>query len=364
MIDAPDEWLTTYVQALPGPALLTDEAGRLMIANPSAQALFPALRQGVHIAQAMRDSAFLAAIDAVLAGQTNARTLTMSAPTKGPASETGTLAVEITGLGKGHRRRLIVRLFDRSDEERLARARMNFVAAASHELRTPLAAILGLVETLTGPAREDAQARERFLSLLAEQAGRMQRLVDSLLDFSRLQMQGEADSPRRAPVDIACLLKDLVRLNAERAAAAGMEIALKVKDNGPHVALAAETDVERVFQNLIDNAVAHAASGGLLEIRLRRKEKPGRPPRIAIGFRDRGPGIAKRHLPHLTEPFYRVPGHGDVPGSGLGLAIVARLLARNDGRLKIKSRPGKGSRFTVELPAAEDEGLTAETPKA
>ena len=361
MTDAPDDWLRAYVQTVPAPALLADEAGRLVAANPAAKKLFPALRQGLHIAQAMRDSAFLAAVDAVLAGKADARTLAMPAPEKGPDGERGTLSAEITGLGEGRSRRLIVRLFDRSAEERLARARMNLVAAASHELRTPLAAILGLVETLTGPAREDAAARERFLSLLAAQAGRMQRLVDSLLDFSRLQMEPEEKAPAKANVDIARLLAELVRLNAGRAEEAGMQIALKPKDDGPHVARANEGDIERVFQNLIDNAIAHAAGGGELEIRLRRKEKPGRPPRIAVTFRDRGPGIAKRHLPHLTEPFYRVPGRGEVPGSGLGLAIVARLLARNDGRLKIKSRPGKGSRFTVELLAADGSAGMEET---
>ncbi len=352
MTDAPDDWLVAYVETLPAPALLADDAGRLMVANAPAAALFPALRPGLHIAQAMRDSAFLAAVDAVLAGEADVRMLEMSAPGKGSDGKTGVLSAEVVGMGRGRNRRLLVRLFDRSGEVRLARARMNFVAAASHELRTPLAAILGLVETLSGPAREDAAARERFLALLAEQAQRMQRLVDSLLDFSRLQMAMDEDTPRSEPVDVARLLADLVRLNAGRAKDAGMDIRLEVKDAGPHVAGAREEDLERVFQNLIDNAIAHAASGGLLEIRLRRKEKPGRPSRIAVVFRDRGPGIPKRHLPHITEPFYRVPGRGRVPGSGLGLAIVAHLLARNAGRLKIKSRPGKGSRFTVELPVA------------
>jgi two-component system phosphate regulon sensor histidine kinase PhoR len=357
MTEEAADMLAMLISRHPSPALLADDSGRLIAASPAARALFPALARGRHIGQAIRHSAFQAAVDDLLAGRQDSGRMQFAL--SGNGGERRLLAADMVAAGTGRQRRLCVTISDRSAAERLSRARVNFVAAASHELRTPLAAILGLVETLAGPARDDPAAHARFLSLLEEQARRMRRLVDDLLDLSRLEME-ETPAETEA-VDLHALLSRLVRLNAERAKAAGLTLDLATKGEGPFLAAAHAGDLERIFQNLIDNAIVHAAGSGRLKIRLRRRGRKKAPPCLAVSFRDHGPGIARRHLPYLTEPFYRVPAHAGEraktpdsktsrSGTGLGLAIVARLLARNSGRLRIKSRPGWGSRFTVELP--------------
>ena len=230
-------------------------------------------------------------------------------------------------------------LRDLTESRRVERMRVDFVANASHELRTPLASLLGFVETLQGPARDDAKARERFLDIMREQAQRMARLVDDLLSLSRIEQHlhlrprhagrsrhsaSPISSTRSAPHGRGQRRRAEARRRRRRSSSA-----------------ATVTSLPRVAENLIENAIKYGAPDGPVE-------DLAVAPLGALGascsVRDDGPGIAPEHLPRLTERFYRVDAGKSRAkgGTGLGLAIVKHIVARHRGRLpSIQRRQGR-----------------------
>ena len=234
--------------------------------------------------------------------------------------------------------------------------RRDFVANVSHELRTPLTALMGFIETLQGPARNDAAARDRFLAIMQREGNRMNRLIGDLLSLSRVEQE-----ERRRPsecVDLAALIRLACATLAPTARAAGAAL-VRI---GPTEAaeVAGDPDqIQQVLHNLIENAVKYGVRPGAeegREVRVTLSHVPHEPvlrgPGWAVEVADDGEGIEETHLPRLTERFYRVDTHRsrEKGGTGLGLAIVKHIVARHRGRLKIDSAKGQGSRFTVILP--------------
>jgi two-component system phosphate regulon sensor histidine kinase PhoR len=228
--------------------------------------------------------------------------------------------------------------------------RADFVTNASHELRTPLSSIIGFVETLRGPAADDSDARTRFLGIVAEQAERMRRLIDDLLGLSRIEM-----NEHRAPEQSA-RLDSVAAAEAEALApilqARQAQLSLELE---PAVAAPSEPEqLSQVVRNLLENAVRHGREGGqiLLSVRVLRASEGGLPPGVLLRVADDGPGIAREHIPRLTERFYRVDkGRSrNVGGTGLGLAIVKHIVNHHRGQLLIESEPGVATTFRVWLP--------------
>ena len=344
--------------ALPEPLLLLDSGRRVVRANDAAVQLLGDRLIDRDLAGALRHPAVLAATDAVLRGEGSRlvefeiaspieRHLSARIAPLAPHTTEGTAAVLL--------------LHDLTDMKRSERLRADFVANASHELRTPLASLVGFIETLRGPARDDAAARERFLSIMAEQAARMSRLVDDLLSLSRIEM-----NEHRAPtgeVDIGNVLRSVADTLEQRAEARGMRFAFDLPfDLSP--VLGDADELTQVFQNLFDNAIKYSAAATDIEVsafpsaRTLATARAGqRSPAIAVAVRDRGPGIPRDYLPRLTERFYRVdPARSrELGGTGLGLAIVKHIVNHHRGVLDIDSELGQGSVFTVHLPVAGGE---------
>nr|WP_048856524.1 ATP-binding protein [Komagataeibacter xylinus] len=257
------------------------------------------------------------------------------------------------GSWHGHPACVVV-LLDATAHDALDRARSDFVAHASHELRTPLAALIGFIETLQGPAANDAVARQKFLAIMARQAARMQRLIDRLLYLSRVQML-EHQRPQGQVV-----LSDLfARLNDELQGKPAEDRAAVIIHPAPAGTLRGDADqILQVLVNLCENALRYGRPAppavARIDIGAHWQEGSG----LAISVRDNGPGIEARHLPRLTERFYRVSPsagyRGADQGTGLGLAIVRHILDRHGGRLDITSTPGQGTCFTVWLPGMPD----------
>jgi two-component system phosphate regulon sensor histidine kinase PhoR len=227
--------------------------------------------------------------------------------------------------------------------------RVDFVANVSHELRTPLTSVLGFVETLQGPARNDPVAQDRFLSIIGEQARRMSRLVDDLLSLSRIERSSHLQPT--SIVDLSSIAGHVVDTLAPMA-----------DENETHITLCAEEPVlvrgdrdelVRVAENLIENAIKYGASDKPVEVTVAPRERDA-----VLTVRDHGAGIAPEHLPRLTERFYRVDaGESRAKGgTGLGLAIVKHILARHRGRLTIESGSGKGATFSAILPLRQAQG--------
>ncbi|WP_245615210.1 ATP-binding protein [Muricoccus aerilatus] len=246
--------------------------------------------------------------------------------------------------------RLLVVLADRTQARAAERMRADFVANASHELRTPLASIMGFVETLRGPAEGDAEARARFLKIIAEQAERMRRLIEDLLGLSRIEM-----TEHQAPTGSA-RLDELARGEAEAMApifaARGARLALELE---PATAAPADPgQLSQVLRNLMENAVRYGREGGQVVLSVRALTAPegALPPGVLLRVADDGPGIAREHIPRLTERFYRVDAGRSrgVGGTGLGLAIVKHIVSHHRGQLLIESEPGRGTAMRVWLP--------------
>ncbi|HEY7548493.1 MAG TPA: ATP-binding protein [Hyphomicrobiaceae bacterium] len=337
------------VDAVPEPAVALNGAARIVHANRLAEEQFGAGRRGGHIASMSRDPGLLAAVEEALAtrrGQSvelhgrvpvERRLLATLAPIGETAAEAREVPI------------LLITFRDLSEQDRLARMRADFVANASHELRTPLAYLKGSVETLLGPARDDAAARETFLRTMGEQAERMSRLVDDLLSLSRVEMREYL--PPSGEADLGAVLADVAQALQPMTQQAGVSLSLSGLDGAGPVR-GDHDELAQAFQNLIQNAVKYGREGGRVEVRLSREPPDGRPLRYRVDVIDDGPGIGPQHLPRLTERFYRVnvAASREKGGTGLGLAIVKHILNRHRGELLIASRLGHGSTFSVVLP--------------
>src|SRR6201993_2713735 len=253
---------------------------------------------------------------------------------------------------------VLMTFHDLTPLRRVEEMRADFVANASHELRTPLAALLGFIETLQGSAREDSKARDRFLSIMQEQARRMARLIDDLLSLSRIELN--AHRRPDTPVDLVPIIRQVS--DGLESLARDRGVAVNVENAGALTVLGDHDELVRVFENLVENALKYGAAGRRVDIKLGPGASAEGEPEARLSIRDYGPGIAPEHVPRLTERFYRV----DVAesraqgGTGLGLALVKHVLNRHGGRLSIDSTPGAGAAFTMHmpLPTAELEALT------
>ncbi|MBB1490907.1 PAS domain S-box protein [Paracoccus sp. MC1854] len=341
--------------AVPVAMLVVDHNARVMTANAAAVAMLGAGLTDRPFVTVLRQPLINRAVDQTLAptqAQEPASTR-LSATIRARGREQNCI-VTVSPLTVRGRRGAVVVLEDTTGVEQAEQMRRDFVANVSHELRTPLTALMGFIETLRGPARDDAAARERFLAIMDREAGRMNRLIGDLLSLSRVEQK-----ERRRPVerlDLAALVRGACATLAPTAKAANQT--LRQIDKGLTAPVAGDPDqIQQVLHNLIENAIKYgsrAQSGG--EVRVTLFHVPHEPvlrgPGWAVEVADDGEGIDHVHLPRLTERFYRVDTHRsrEKGGTGLGLAIVKHIVARHRGRLKIDSMKGQGSRFTVILP--------------
>jgi two-component system phosphate regulon sensor histidine kinase PhoR len=333
------------VEALPDPVLEIDATRRIVAANRAARSLFAA-EVGGELLGALRDPALIDAMDAVLRGGE-----TTDVPLVHGGSVESFLVARVVGLAASHEAGpcALLAFHDVTALRRVDAMRADFVANVSHELRTPLAALLGFIETLRGPARDDADARARFLAIMHDEASRMSRLVADLLSLSRIEA-----SEHTRPTDLVNLtnvINAAIDVLAPAARARGVRLRLDLPGDLP--AVTGDGDqLRQVFQNLIDNAVKYSRTGGEVTITARRASRPGASdPGVIVSVIDQGEGIAREHIPRLTERFYRVDTARSrkLGGTGLGLAIVKHIINRHRGTLTITSESGRGAIFSVWL---------------
>jgi two-component system, OmpR family, phosphate regulon sensor histidine kinase PhoR len=344
----PDSGMKTVVEALDDPCIVVDAGEVVRYVNREATVRYGAVRLGDPLSFRLRVTVLHDALDRVVALN---RPEQVEWQEKVPTERwlRGHLSpMRFPPDPRGDDRKpdfVLIRLEDLTESRRVERMRADFVANASHELRTPLAAVTGFIETLQGPARNDAVAREKFLAVMAEQAGRMRRLIDDLLSLSRIEMR--AHLKPETVIDLAQVVVQVVDLVAAAAEAAGVELRLFGCDV-PRPVFGDRDELIQIFTNLIENGVKYGGAGGRVDISL---ETEGR--HVTAAVRDYGQGIDPVHLPRLTERFYRAHAENsrEKRGTGLGLAIVKHIVVRHGGRLNVDSKPGEGSTFSVRLDA-------------
>ncbi|WP_276199871.1 ATP-binding protein [Chelatococcus sp. XZ-Ab1] len=340
--------------ALPDPVVIVDRRGLVVDANRAAIAVLPGLRNAHPLSFALRAPDVLDGLDRVVkGGKAEAVEFVERVPVE-RAFEVHIAPLSDEAGADAGRAGAALYFRDLTPARRLEHMRVDFVANASHELRTPLASLMGFIETLQGPARNDAAARERFLAIMREQAQRMARLIDDLLSLSRIELSVHVQPT--AIVDVIALLRHMIDTLAPLARERGVEVVLEAPP-GPVNVRGERDELLRVFENLIENAVKYGEGGGRVDVRVATTAPGSGGGEVSVVVRDYGPGIAPEHLPRLTERFYRVDvaasrGKG---GTGLGLAIVKHIVMRHRGRLAIASDVGRGASFTVTLPALGDE---------
>jgi len=358
------------IAGLPDPLLMLDRERRILRANQAAETAFGPSLAGRDLMAVLRIPGLVEAVDGALASGVG-RAVEFTLPV--PVERSFSALVEPLSRPIADGTVALLSLHDLTQMKRTDRMRADFVANASHEMRTPLSTLVGFIETLRGPARDDADARDRFLAIMHDQALRMSRLVADLLSLGRIELNEHTPPTGRA------VLGDVIRAVADglefKAAQKGMTIELDAPGpDGKTTPLDAlptvigDTDeISQVFQNLIDNAIKYGRPGSAIRIANWAVEPlpavPVTDPRagrrldraaVAVAVMDSGDGIAREHLPRLTERFYRVDTarSRELGGTGLGLAIVKHILNRHRGALDIDSVQGEGSTFTVYLPAA------------
>jgi two-component system phosphate regulon sensor histidine kinase PhoR len=340
-----------FLDRLPDPVILLNGAREIVAANAAAREAFDIELLGRDLALSLRHPDVLAAVENVFDGLP---TVIEEILLPVPVPRTFSLhAGELAASADVRAPRVVLVLRDETRAKRAEQSRADFVANATHELRSPLAALLGFIETLRGPASDDAAARQRFLGIMQAEGQRMARLVEDLMSLARVEIN-EHVLPRDH-VDLGEVLGSVAETLAVRAQRRQMTIILDVPEDLPPVAGDMDQLIQ-MFHNLVDNAVKYARAGTPIRIEARAFDRLAgmQTPGVSVAVADQGDGIETFHLPRLTERFYRADAGRSrrCGGTGLGLAIVKHIVNRHRGRLAIESKEGAGSTFTVVLPAA------------
>ena len=341
------------LESLPHPLLLLNRDRQIVRATVGAKKLLGAATAGRDLSSVLRNPQVLDAVDRVLEG--GGRAL-IEFEIQFPANRSLNAQIEALQTPAADGSTAVVALFDVTEIKQVHQMRADFVANASHELRTPLAVLSGCVKTLRGPAKDDPEGREKFLGMMDAHASRMTQLIDDLLSLSRVELN--ENSPPSDRVHLTRLLSNVVTSLEIPAAEREIEVVIE-PGIGVGEVIGDESELNQLFQNLIENSIKYSRRGGLVRIvpQLGSRAAPGPlapdAPHVEIAVIDQGQGIAPEHIPRLTERFYRVDTarSREMGGTGLGLAIVKHIVGRHRGALTIESVEGEGSTFTVYLPA-------------
>ena len=338
-----DRFIHALLEALPMPVMTLAPNGRVTHANAAATKLFEKPPSGHALPELTRVPDCLRAFDA--AGDSGtAQTIQCRLPAEDGALHQVSVHPFDRDAGAPPRRVMICQgLADSTPRET---ARTTFLANASHEFRTPLTAILGMVETLQGPGRDDPEVQELYLDRLGKQASRMVKLVDDMIHLSAVEMS--ETFPPEGQVDLVPLTREVAEDLAWQAAVRSMRVNVEVPSDPVTVTGDAE-QLRQLLTNLLSNAIKHGNEDGHIGV-----EVGANPPRITVT--DDGEGIPPGETDRVFERFYRSAQARNrrIPGHGLGLAIVKHVARRHGAALDVCSEPGVGCAISVtfEGPAA------------
>lgn len=354
-----NEFLLIILNSMVEGVVAVSKEKEVLMANLSASSIFrisPENAAGRSLIEFVKNEEIERLVDEVLENHNlSSREIELNRPAK--------MVLKVNALGHVDGQSdigAILVFHDMTEIRRLENLRKDFVANVSHELKTPLTSIKGFIETLLSGALRDPVRAEPFLRMMEEDAERLTRLIDRLLELSKIE-SGEIVL-KKEELDPWREVEKILALFQPRLAAEKIEVIQKIPSDGNIRVLADRDALKQIFTNLIDNAVKFNRKGGQITIDvavphpspLPAGEGRVRGTFVEISIEDNGIGIPEKDLPRVFERFYRVDKtrSREAGGTGLGLAIVKHLVEAHGGRVSCNSEPGKGSRFSFTLPKA------------
>ncbi|MEO0319863.1 MAG: ATP-binding protein [Pseudomonadota bacterium] len=362
-------------QILPEPLFILHKDGIVDTTNPAADDFIHRHdAEGRHLASVLRAAAVFEAVETV--AQDN-KPRTVDFATAGSVKRFCRAYVAPLDRESEATDRILLFVRDMTGERRVEQMRVDFIASASHELRTPLASLIGFIETLRGPAKNDPVAQKKFLKIMQKQAERMQRLVADLMSLSRIELN-EHITPEGI-VDLNEVGDEVVEGLRPLIEKSEAMVAFSQTQDAPCLAIAERDEIVQAAQNLVQNAIKYGGDPAQIQLQVGHGEAPmiaedaaafqragDSAAQVAarlgveisdliyLQVRDYGPGIERADLPRLTERFYRVnvERSRNTGGTGLGLAIVKHIMTRHKGGLQIETRIAMGTAFTCYFLAA------------
>lgn len=365
--------LAPLLEALPDPALLVDSESRIVGSNAAARRQMHFEARGQFLTSILRHPDVLEAVQGALREGAS-----RAVEYETPAQVDRHTRCYVAPVTWGADRAAMLVFHDQTSRISTERMRADFLANASHELRTPLASLTLLIETLSGPARDNSADRDRFLGMMQVQADRMRRLIDDLLSLSRIELDEHVPPSDRA--DLSNVAREVADSLSPVLKERNVALELRVPDK-PVPVVGERFQLAQVVQNLVDNAVKYTPAGGTVTLEVagsgdreevsalagKRWDEAARialltPTAAAnrsyayVRVEDSGPGVSKQFLPRLGERFFRVERElgNERGGTGLGLAIVKHIVNRHRGGLLVESQPGRGSAFAAYVELAEE----------
>lgn len=343
------------LDTLPDPIMMIDRSGNILGANLSSRSMFGDKITDKNVENLFASNNFIDAVNRVLKKESESENLIFYVGE--PANQKFYAHIKQLPWQSKGRAVAVISLYDLTKAMRIEKMQSDFVANASHELRTPLAIISGFIETLLTSAKDDAEAREKFLKIMQDQAGYMSALIENLLSLSKIELsQDEKPSETVNIPQVIDEVKQALSMKAEQ-----REITIRTHiEEGVGDITADRQQVKQIIQNLTDNAIKYGLSKSDVSIRAKVVEKipasksmsVAEGKAVAIAINNKGPKISPENLARLTERFYRMQEHKDlnIKGTGLGLSIAKQIVIRHRGNITVSSTNYNGTTFTVYLP--------------
>ncbi len=351
---------TAVLDSLPDPIMVIDRSGNILGANLSARTAFGEKITDKNVDKVFNSHSFINAVSRVLNKESASENLIFYV--EEPIDQKLYAHIkQLPWLSKG-KAVAVISIYDLTKSLKVEKMQSDFVANASHELRTPLSIISGFVETLQTSAKDDPEAQQNFLKIIAEQAEYMANLIENLLSLSRIELN--QDEHPQDEVDVVEIVDDVTKAMKIKAKNRNMKIKV-VKEKDIASIKADKHQIKQIVQNLTDNAIKYGPEGTDVTLRISNVDKipasqtikTADTPAVAIAVNNKGPKIGPEKLARLTERFYRLQEHKDqnIKGTGLGLAIAKHIIIRHQGNITVNSNGYNGTTFTIYLPVFEKE---------
>ena len=348
---------TAVLDTLPDPIMMIDRSGNILGANLSSRNLFGENITDKNVENLFESNNFIEAVNRVLKKESEAENLIFYIQ-KPVDQKLYAHIKQLPWQSKG-RAVAVISLYNLTKALKIEKMQSDFVANASHELRTPLAIISGFIETLLTSAKDDPDAREKFLKVMKDQAEYMSSLIENLLSLSKIELS--QDQRPNQQVNVSEVMDEVKEALALKAQERNINIRTAVEFEPEEGNIIADRQqVKQIVQNLTDNAIKYGLSN--TDITIRAKLVDAIPASksfnvaeglaVAIAINNKGPKISPENLARLTERFYRMQEHKDlnIKGTGLGLSIAKQIIIRHRGNLTVSSSGYSGTTFTIYLP--------------